>query len=46
MRWIVLPLSAAPPPSKDPVWVGAMIVAHVALVGIPIAVAVRRSLDR
>lgn len=43
MRWVVVPLSAAGPPSKDPLWVGAMIVAHVALVGIPIAVACARA---
>lgn len=43
MRYVVVPLSAAPPASKDPLWGGAMIVAHVVLVGIPIAIATSRA---
>lgn len=45
MRYVVVPLSAAGGPSKDPAWIGAMVAAHVALVGIPIAVACGRTRD-
>ena len=37
MNFVVLPLSAAPAPPKDTLWVTLSIAAHVALVGIPIA---------
>ena len=37
MTFVVVPLSAAPPSSKDVLWVALSILAHVALVGMPIA---------
>lgn len=37
MRYVVVPLSAAPPPSRDPAWVAASVLAHALLVGLPIA---------
>lgn len=37
MRYVVVPLSAAMPPSRDPWWVALSIAAHVALVAWPIA---------
>jgi uncharacterized membrane protein YagU involved in acid resistance len=44
MTYIVVPLSAAGPGSKDPLWITLSIVAHVLLVGLPIAVFTRRAL--
>lgn len=41
MRYVVVPLSAAPPPGRDPAWVAASVVAHVLLVGVPIALCAR-----
>lgn len=38
MNLVVVPLSAAPPPSRDPLWITLSILAHVLLVGIPIAI--------
>jgi uncharacterized membrane protein YagU involved in acid resistance len=46
MNYLVVPLSAAGPGSKDPVWVALMIVAHVLLIGIPIALLTRRGTAR
>jgi uncharacterized membrane protein YagU involved in acid resistance len=43
MNWIVVPLSAAMPGSKDPLWVVLAVAAHVLLVGIPIALFARRA---
>jgi hypothetical protein len=44
MNYIVVPLSAAGPGSKDPLWIALSIMAHVLLVGLPIAVFTRRAL--
>ena len=41
MNYLVVPLSAAGPGSKDPVWVALTIAAHVLLIGIPIALLTR-----
>lgn len=46
MNFIVVPLSAAMPGPKDPLWIGLSIVAHVVLVGVPIAYFTRRALVR
>jgi hypothetical protein len=43
MNQVVVPLSAAGPGSKDPVWVALSIAAHVLLIGIPIALLTRRA---
>lgn len=44
MNYIVVPLSAAPPGSKDPLWVLCSIAVHMLLIGIPIALFGRRAL--
>lgn len=44
MTFVVVPLSATTPGSRDPLWIALSVVAHVVLVGIPIAFAVRRAL--
>ncbi|HEX3766368.1 MAG TPA: hypothetical protein VHW23_47070 [Kofleriaceae bacterium] len=46
MNYVVVPLSAARPGSHDPLWVGLSIVVHVALIGVPIALACARALTR
>lgn len=46
MNFIVVPLSAASPGPKDAVWISLSIVAHVLLVGIPIALASRYAMIR
>ena len=43
MNYIVLPLSAAGPGSRDPVWVTLSIAVHIVLVGVPIALATVRA---
>jgi hypothetical protein len=43
MNYIVVPLSAAGPGSRDPLWVGLTIVVHVLLIGIPISLFARRA---
>jgi hypothetical protein len=43
MNYIVVPLSAAGPGPKDPLWVGLTIVVHMVLIGIPIALFARRA---
>lgn len=43
MNYVVVPLSAAGPGSKDPVWIGLSIAAHAVLIGIPIALFARRA---
>ena len=45
MNYVVLPLSAAGPGSRDPLWITLSIVVHVLLIGIPIAIFVRRALQ-
>lgn len=44
MNYIVVPLSAASPGSRDTLWVGLSVAVHMALIGIPIALATRRAL--
>jgi hypothetical protein len=44
MNYIVLPLSAAGPGSKDPLWICLSIAVHAFLIGVPIAVFTRRAL--
>ena len=44
MNYIVVPLSAAGPGSKDPLWIGLSIAVHVLLIGVPIALFARRAL--
>ncbi len=44
MNFVVVPLSAAPPGSKDPLWITLSILAHVLLVGIPCAIFARHAL--
>ena len=44
MNYIVVPLSAALPGSKDPNWVGLSILVHMALIGVPIAFFAKRAL--
>ena len=43
MNHIVVPLSAAGPGSKDPLWIALSIAVHVLLIGIPIALFARRA---
>jgi hypothetical protein len=43
MNYIVVPLSAARPGSKDPVWIALSIVVHAFLIGVPIALFVRQA---
>jgi len=43
MNYIVVPLSAAGPGSKDPLWISLSIAIHVFLIGIPIAIFARRA---
>jgi len=44
MNYVVVPLSAAGPGSKDPLWITLSIAVHALLIGIPIALFTRRSL--
>lgn len=44
MNYVVVPLSAAGRGSKDPLWIVLSIVAHMVLVGIPVAVCTGRAL--
>jgi hypothetical protein len=44
MNDVVVPLSAAGPGSKDPLWVGLSIAVHAFLVGVPCAVFARRAI--
>jgi hypothetical protein len=43
MNYVVVPLSAAGPGSKDPLWVGLSIAVHMLLIGVPIALFARRA---
>jgi len=43
MNYVVVPLSAAGPGSKDPLWVTLSIAAHALLIGVPIALFARRA---
>jgi uncharacterized membrane protein YagU involved in acid resistance len=44
MNFVVVPLSAAGPGSKDPLWITLSIAVHVLLIGMPIAIFTRRAL--
>lgn len=44
MNYIVVPLSAAGPSSKDPLWIGMSIAVHMLLIGLPIALFARRAI--
>lgn len=44
MNYIVLPLSAAAPGPKDPLWIGLSVAVHAFLIGLPIALFARRAL--
>jgi hypothetical protein len=43
MNYVVVPLSAAGPGSKDPLWITLSIVVHALLIGVPIALLTRRA---
>jgi uncharacterized membrane protein YagU involved in acid resistance len=43
MNYIVVPLSAASPGSRDALWIALSVVVHVLLIGVPIGLAVRRA---
>jgi hypothetical protein len=43
MNYVVVPLSAAGPGSKDPLWIGLSVAVHVLLIGIPIGLFARRA---
>jgi uncharacterized membrane protein YagU involved in acid resistance len=43
MNYVVVPLSAAGPGSKNALWIGLSILVHVFLIGIPIALFARRA---
>jgi hypothetical protein len=43
MNDVVVPLSAAGPGSKDPLWIGLSVAVHALLIGIPIALFTRRA---
>jgi hypothetical protein len=44
MNYIVMPLSAAGPSSKDPLWIALTVAVHMILIGLPIALAAGRAL--
>lgn len=44
MNFVVVPLSSAPPGSKDGLWIALSILVHAVCIGIPIALSVRRAL--
>ena len=44
MNYVVVPLSAAAPGSKDPLWVALSIVVHMLVIGLPIALFARRAI--
>jgi uncharacterized membrane protein YagU involved in acid resistance len=46
MNHVVVPLSAASPGSRDPLWIGLTVAVHALLIGVPIALAVRRAAAR
>jgi hypothetical protein len=46
MNYVVVPLSAARPGSKDPLWIALSVAVHVAFIGVPIAMFARMALDR
>ena len=46
MNFIVVPLSAAMPGSRDPLWVGLSVLVHMFLIGVPVALATRQAIRR
>jgi predicted ABC-type sugar transport system permease subunit len=42
MNYVVVPLSAAGPGSRNPLWIALSIVVHMLLIGVPIALLARR----
>lgn len=46
MNYVVVPLSAAGPGSRDPLWITLSIAVHTLLIGLPIALFVRRAWQR
>jgi len=46
MNFVVVPLSAAPGGSKDPLWVALSVAVHVLFIGIPIALFTRLALQQ
>ena len=44
MNYVVVPLSAAGPGSKEPLWIALTVLIHVGDIGIPCAVFVRRAI--
>jgi hypothetical protein len=44
MNYVVLPLSAASPAPKDPLWIGLSVAVHASLIGVPIALFARAAL--
>ncbi len=45
MNYLVVPLSAAGPGSRNPLWIGLTVLVHAFFVGVPIALFVRRAVD-
>jgi hypothetical protein len=45
MNDVVVPVSAARPGSRDPLWVGMSVAVHMLLIGVPIALAARLALQ-
>lgn len=43
MNFVVVPLSAAAPGSRNPLWIGLTIAVHAVFIGLPIALAARRA---
>jgi len=43
MNYVVVPLSAAGPQSKDPLWIWLSVAVHALLIGVPIALLTRRA---
>jgi hypothetical protein len=44
MNYVVVPLSAAGPGSKNALWIGLSVLVHICLIGMPIALFARRAL--
>lgn len=44
MNYVVVPLSAAGPGARDPLWVSLSVVVHALLIGVPIALFARRAI--
>lgn len=46
MNYVIIPLSAATPGSKDPLWVVLSVLVHMFLIGVPVALAAREAMRR